>query len=71
MVCLGLEPGVARWKAQTNPLSTSGTPTNITFAMFKKYTVWMSQVFNQSVCNISTWHSDATLKKLKRFLVGC
>ena len=26
MVCLGLEPGVAGWKAQTNPLSYSGTP---------------------------------------------
>ena len=26
MVCLGLEPGVAGWKAQTNPLSYGGTP---------------------------------------------
>ena len=26
MVCLGLEPGVAEWKAQTNPLSYGGTP---------------------------------------------
>ena len=26
MVCLGLDPGVAGWKAQTNPLSYSGTP---------------------------------------------
>ena len=26
MVCLGLEPGVAGWKAQTNPLSYSSTP---------------------------------------------
>ena len=26
MVCLGLEPGAAGWKAQTNPLSYSGTP---------------------------------------------
>ena len=26
MVCLGLEPGAARWKAQTNPLSYGGTP---------------------------------------------
>ena len=25
MVCLGLEPGVAGWKVQTNPLSYSGT----------------------------------------------
>ena len=26
MVCLGLEPGAARWKVQTNPLSYGGTP---------------------------------------------
>ena len=26
MVCFGLEPGAAGWKAQTNPLSYSGTP---------------------------------------------
>ena len=25
MVCLGLEPGVAEWLAQTNPLSFGGT----------------------------------------------
>ena len=26
MVCLGLKPGAAEWKAQTNPLSYGGTP---------------------------------------------
>ena len=26
MVCLGLNPGVAGWKGQTNPLSYGGTP---------------------------------------------
>ena len=26
MVCLGLEPGAAEWKAQMNPLSYGGTP---------------------------------------------
>ena len=26
MVCLGLTPGAAGWKAQTNPLSYGGTP---------------------------------------------
>ena len=26
MVCLGFEPWVAGWKAQTNPLSYGGTP---------------------------------------------
>ena len=28
MVCLGIEPGAAGWKARTNPLSYGGTPTN-------------------------------------------
>ena len=28
MMCLGFEPGAAGWKAQTNPLSYGGTPTN-------------------------------------------
>ena len=26
MACLGFEPGVAGWKAKTNPLSYDGTP---------------------------------------------
>ena len=26
MACLGVEPGAAGWKAQTNPLSYGGTP---------------------------------------------
>ena len=26
MVCLGVKPGPAGWKAQTNPLSYGGTP---------------------------------------------
>ena len=29
MVCLGLEPRVACWKGQTNPLSYSGTPMDV------------------------------------------
>ena len=29
MVCLGIEPGAAGWKARTNPLSYGGTPENI------------------------------------------
>ena len=28
MVCLGLEPGAAGWKAQTNPLSYGGIHLN-------------------------------------------
>ena len=30
MECLGVEPGAAWWKAQTNPLSYGGTP-NVLF----------------------------------------
>ena len=26
MMCLGLEPGAAGWKVETNPLSYGGTP---------------------------------------------
>ena len=26
MVCLGVKPGVAEWKAETNPLSYGDTP---------------------------------------------
>ena len=29
MVCFGLEPGVAGWKAQTNQLSYVGTPNRL------------------------------------------
>ena len=29
MLCLGLKPGAAGWKAQTNPLSYGGTPFSI------------------------------------------
>ena len=31
MVDLGLEPVVAEWKVQTNPLSYGGTPSKIFF----------------------------------------
>ena len=31
MVCLGFEPGAARWKAQIHPLSYGGTPTYFIF----------------------------------------
>ena len=29
MVCLGIEPGAAGWKARTNPLSYGGTPAGL------------------------------------------
>ena len=29
MACLGVEPGAAGWKAQTNPLSYGGTQTKL------------------------------------------
>ena len=34
MVCLGFDPGVAGWKAQTNPLSYGGTPSTIFLHMW-------------------------------------
>ena len=37
MVCLGLEPGAAGWKAQTNPLSYGGTPFCVTFCRLNLY----------------------------------
>ena len=36
MACLGVEPGVAGWKAQMNPLSYGGTPSKEVF-----YTPWV------------------------------
>ena len=36
MVCLGFDPGVAGWKAQTNPLSYGGTPSTIFIHMWTK-----------------------------------
>ena len=37
MACLGVEPGVAEWKAQTNPLSYGGTPeANLNIFDFRK-----------------------------------
>ena len=37
MVCLGLEPGVAGWKAQTNPLSYGGTPKKMKARLFNLF----------------------------------
>ena len=31
MACLGVEPGAAGWKAQTNPLSYGGTPGSVLY----------------------------------------
>ena len=42
MVCLGLEPGAAGWKAQTNPLSYSGTPSSI-------FLLWECSLLDQPV----------------------
>ena len=38
MVCLGLEPGAAGWKAQTNPLSYGGTPNYLSLKL-KNYSI--------------------------------
>ena len=40
MVCLGLEPGAAGWKVQTNPLSYGSTPT-VTYLVRKTIAVWL------------------------------
>ena len=37
MVCLGLEPGVAVWKAQTNPLNYGGTQIKMSSFGEKKF----------------------------------
>ena len=37
MECLGVEPGAAWWKAQTNPLSYGGTP--IAYSLAKLMTI--------------------------------
>ena len=46
MVCLGLEPGAAGWKAQTNPLSYGGTPSlsNIVYFLFNFYKIKIGSV---------------------------
>ena len=36
MECLGVEPGAAWWKAQTNPLSYGGTPCEFLLKKRKK-----------------------------------
>ena len=45
MVCLGLEPRVGGWKAQTNPMSYGSTPTvnffaQFSFASYEKFTIF-------------------------------
>ena len=50
MVCLGIEPMAAEWKAQTNPLCYSGTPTfsNTHYNLYNKF-MW------NNVCNSRIW----------------
>ena len=43
MVCLGLEPGAAGWKAQTNPLSYGGTHSNP--FMFDRFSCYLPRKF--------------------------
>ena len=37
MVCIGLEPGAAEWKAQMNPLSYGGMPFVASYSFYKNY----------------------------------
>ena len=39
MVCLGIKPGAAGWKAQTNPLSYGGTPKRWLFILLIRSTL--------------------------------
>ena len=36
MVCLGVEPGAAGWKAQMNPLSYGDTPKGCLFPNYRR-----------------------------------
>ena len=49
MVCLGLEPGAAGWKAQTNPLSYGSTPGTSTY-----FHLWL--VFSDSNIRLQLAH---------------
>ena len=48
MVCLGLEPGTAGWKAQTNPLSYGGTPPTVVSWAIKRRnnSVYQNDILN-------------------------
>ena len=42
MECLGVEPGAAWWKAQTNPLSYGGTPLFTQILLYANFwTIWL------------------------------
>ena len=51
MVCLGLEPGAAGWKAQTNPLSYGGTPNIILHFHDFQHTFINNTNFNSFLTN--------------------
>ena len=53
MVCLGLEPGAAGWKAQTNPLSYGGTP--------QDHFVCLSKIVFHSLSLIVTYYVGCRL----------
>ena len=65
MVYLGLEPGAAGWKAQTNPLSYGGTS-----KMLKAATILLL-VFNEcratgdKLCQVIESNYAASLRRLK------
>ena len=47
MVCLGLEPGAAGWKAQTNPLSYGGIKALNCSTLVFMHSHWLLQNFNE------------------------
>ena len=56
MVCLGLEPEGARWKAQTNPLSYGSTPFKVILNVTIKFENKLSPIFEGI---INPWTGEA------------
>ena len=62
MACLGVEPGAAGWKAQTNPLSYGGTPQKIRILFLPHFA---AKISTETVPS-STAISLLSLQRVKR-----
>ena len=66
-MCLGLEPGAAVWKLQTNPLSYGGNPNylrcynivNLLFSCFITFSVRVVVMYSTSVCLSIGWKAPS------------
>ena len=56
MACLGVKPGAAGWKVQTNPLSYGGTP-NCPLEI-------LHSTSNQRYVVCKTYHLEARIKQI-------